>query len=100
MSGSEKDERKRLVREWKVREREEAEKLLPAHREVLVALFDALERAISKDGCDHSLRHTYAWAQAQGLDAELIANWTRQYGGYCDCEVLGNVRDSNPALSK
>lgn len=29
----------------------------------------------------------------QGLAPELVVPWLNEHGGYCVCEVLGNVRD-------
>jgi hypothetical protein len=93
-----KDEKRRLKRVWKAQERERAEKLLPAPKEVLLKLFDHLDEHLSRDGCDHTLKLTLAWAVTKGLDGDQIAAWTREYGGFCDREVLANVESTNPAF--
>jgi hypothetical protein len=30
----------------------------------------------------------------RGLEVERIVPWLREYGGYCDCEVIYNVDDT------
>jgi len=92
------DEKRELVRAWKAREHEAAVKALPAPKEILLKLLNHLDEELAHQSCDHTLRLTLAWATAQGLDGERIAAWTREYGGFCDCEVLANVESNNPAL--
>lgn len=93
-------ENKRLLAEWKAKQRKDAEAALPASREMLLALFDELDERLPVEGCDHSLRLTLAWADRVRVDAERLKHWLREYAGFCDCEVLANVQDSNPALSE
>jgi len=92
------DERRRLLKELKARDRELAEKELPVPKGLLLSLFDRLDRSLSVDPCDHSLRFTIAWCQDQHVDPDRISEWVKTHGGYCDCEVLANVPASNPAL--
>lgn len=91
-------EQRRKLKEWKAAQRAQAEADLPAPKETPLALFDELDKRLSAAPCDHSLRFTLAWADRVGIDPTVIANWTRDHGGYCDCEVLGNVPDTNPAF--
>ena len=92
------DEKRELKRALRARERETAEKALPAPKEMLLALLNHLDEKLAHEACDHTLRLTLAWAAAQGLDGERIASWTRENGGFCDCEVLANVASNNPAF--
>ena len=40
--------------------------------------------------CDHTLKHTVAWLQAnEGTQEEL--DYIQDQGGYCDCEVILNI---------
>lgn len=93
-----KDEKRELTRAWKAQERETAEKALPAPKEILLELFAHLDEKLAQEDCDHTLRLTLAWATGRGLDDERIAAWTRESGGFCDCEVLANVESNNPAF--
>ena len=43
------------------------------------------------EGCDHSLRHSFAWADMNGVHREVLKAWLHDNGGFCDCEVLYNV---------
>jgi hypothetical protein len=51
-----------------------------------------LEKRLAESPCDHTLRHTETWLQAEaakGVRETLEA--IRSRGGYCDCEALANV---------
>src|SRR5262245_1249694 len=91
-------EQRRKLNEWKAAQRDKAEGDLPASKEALLGLFDELDKRLSAAPCDHTLRFTLAWADRMGIDRGAVADWTREHGGYCDCEVLGNVADTNPAF--
>jgi hypothetical protein len=75
-----------------------AQKELPAPRQVLDVLFTWLEEKLSDTECDNTLRLTAEFAELNGLDDKRLCQWVKQYDGYCDCEVLWNVRDTNPVF--
>jgi hypothetical protein len=93
MTNSEHDRKKELKRQFKGRERADAEARLPLEKSDLADLFDHLDEQLSDDECDHTLRHTEAFLAKRVLNAALIVPWLRESGGYCDCEVLANVED-------
>jgi hypothetical protein len=97
MSRKNPDHRARLG-ELKAKERADAEAALPGPKSLLRELFHELDQRLSAGGCDHSLRHTMAWADKVGIDGDKLVGWARENGGHCDCEVLGNVPDSNAAF--
>jgi hypothetical protein len=82
----------------KEQERRRAEAELPASKDVLQSLFDWLDEKLEADSCDDTLRFTLEFAKANKVDETRLSDWTKQYGGYCDCEVLANVPDSNPVF--
>ena len=90
--------RKALLRAVKAEELLSAEKELPAPKLVLQSLFDWLDEKLGGAGCDDTLRLTLEFAQLHALDERRLRDWTEKYGGYCDCEVLGNVPDTNPVF--
>lgn len=53
-----------------------------------------LKKALRDEGCDAaSLRLSEAILRAMaGIDADRSLDFLRGRGGYCDCEVLANVR--------
>jgi hypothetical protein len=93
-------EQRRKLNDWKAAQRAKAEADLPASIETLLGLFDELDKRLSTAPCDHSLRFTLSWADKVGIDRSALVEWAREHGGYCDCEVLGNVPDTNPALQR
>jgi len=60
-------------------------------RSAAEALLDYLDHELPKQGCDHSLRLTNAWAVRAGVAAPALAMSLEQFGGLRDCEVLANV---------
>jgi len=52
-----------------------------------------LDVTISEVGipCDHTLSRTTEWAKRQCLDVDRVLASVREFGGFCDCEVLFNV---------
>jgi uncharacterized protein DUF2695 len=57
----------------------------------LKALLAYLDRALSIEPCDHTLRHSIAWAHEQGLDEKRFIEGLEAYGGFCDDEVILNL---------
>lgn len=96
-SESEKRRRKAVLHDLKAAERIKSEAALPAPKNQLEALFHWVEEHPG-GGCDHTHRHTVEFINASGLDEQQVIEWLRNHGGYCDCEVVMNVRDSCPAL--
>jgi hypothetical protein len=95
---AEHERRKALLRTTKTEELLHAEQELPAPKPVLESLFDWLDEKLGEADCDDTLRLTLEFAQSHALDEKRLRDWTEKYGGYCDCEVLGNVPDTNPVF--
>jgi len=98
MEKAERDRRKQLLRSVKTEELLRAEQELPASKSILESLFDWLDEKLSGTECDDTLRLTLEFAKLNGLDGQRLCAWTEKYGGYCDCEVLGNIPDTNPVF--
>lgn len=93
-------EQRRKLKAWKADERAKAEAALPAPKERLLGLFHELDERLSATPCDHSLRFTMAWAARVGAPQITLARWVQENGGYCDCEVLANIPDTNEAFRR
>ena len=98
MDKAERERRKQLLRIVKSEDLLQAERELPAPEQVLQSLFDWLDVKLGETGCDDTLRLTLEFVKSKGLDRERICAWAEKYGGYCDCEVLGNAPDTNPVF--
>ena len=81
-----------LKKAWKAQERQKLIDSIPMSHQDLRDLFDYLDRP-NPPPCDHTFRETLEFIKKRGLDAERIIPWLREYGGYCDCEVIFNVDD-------
>ena len=88
-----KDEKRRLLAEYKRREKEAFLSSLPMPPALFRELFDHLDEALSEQGCQDDLRLTTAFLEAQGCDTEAVLQWLTENGGGCDCEVLGNIEE-------
>jgi hypothetical protein len=88
---TDKDQKKKLKDAFKAKECQSLEASMPLSKSDLKALFDYLDETMSS--CDHSLTLTTDFLNAHSLNLEKIIPWLREHGGYCDCEVLGNVEE-------
>lgn len=86
-----KSDKKARVKQWREQERAGARAEFPLPVADLRRMFDMLDQALGQHPCDHSRRLTEAWLAAQGLDPVPVLEWLAKHGGYCDCEILGNV---------
>jgi Protein of unknown function (DUF2695) len=83
--------RKELLRAHKAATHESARKTLGLTESELTALRDTLDAAAEHLRCDHTVRITREWATSRGLDPNTVSAGVREFGGFCDCEVLANV---------
>ncbi|HEY2840769.1 MAG TPA: DUF2695 domain-containing protein [Pirellulales bacterium] len=81
-----------LLKAWKEQERQKLIDSIPMAHHDLRDLFDHLDRE-DAPSCDHTPRETIAFLQHRGLDVEPVLAWLREFGGYCDCEVIYNVEE-------
>jgi hypothetical protein len=97
-SKGEKRRRRAIVRGMREKEHAEAEARMPISKVDLRDLFELLDKTLFEERgeqiwchCDHTLRKTREFLRSRSLPEETIANWLKEYGGYCDCEVAANV---------
>jgi hypothetical protein len=77
---------------WRGRERQAAKAGFPLPDESLQSLFAHVERAVDRDGCDHTVRATDDWIAQHAVGRAPVIAWLQQHGGYCDCEVVANAK--------
>ena len=94
MSGqSEKDKRKVILRQLKAKEKENFNNSLPMDKKIFHELFDHLDENLGNE-CDHSLTMTTEFLKEKGIEnIGKVVEWLKDNGGYCDCEVLMNVKE-------
>ena len=94
MARLDKQQRKKLLREAKLKAMEDAAEALPLSNTQFKALFDMLDERLPIDGCDHTRRLTIAHIHSEGLPETETLEWLTENGGYCDCEVLANSEEA------
>src|SRR4051812_6027699 len=88
-----KDARKEALKKvWKQQEHEKLVASIPLPHPELQDLFNYLDRE-GAPRCDHTLRETVEFLRSRRLDEVRVVAWLREYGGYCDCEVIFNVEE-------
>jgi Protein of unknown function (DUF2695) len=87
-----KDRRKQLLREVKLRGKAAAHAALPLSNADLQALFDILDARLPIEGCDRSRRLTIEFLKHRSLPEGSVLEWLDSTGGFCDCEVVYNSR--------
>ena len=87
-----KSEKKRLQREYREKKKQAFYDSLPMSKELFSKLFDFLDEHMDDDvGCKHDLQLTSDFLNNNNIAIEPVLSFLREHGGYCDCEVLGNV---------
>lgn len=84
-----KEEKKALKKAY---EAQQNKKYILKKRDVK-SLFNYIDKHISEDGCDHTLKYTEKWLAKKFDDEEkraLVLKELEDDGGYCDCEVVMN----------
>jgi len=88
------DERKRALKQRaRNQERRTFLNAMPMTLRQASSLIAAIDARLASESCDHTHRMTIEWRRHQGLDANIITDWARNHGGYCDCEVAANLTD-------
>ena len=85
--------KKDLLRQFKAQELAEARRKMCLQPDQLRALHVYLDEQLNRFGiaCDKTLSRTRTWSEREGMDAENVLASVQEFGGFCDCEVLGNV---------
>ena len=88
------DRRKQIKKELREKAKLEFENSLPISRENFIQLFDFLDNKLGEHDCDDSLKLTTEFLKDNKIEnIDEIKFWLQENGGYCDCEVLGNVEE-------
>jgi len=89
-----KAEKKRLQREYREKQKQAFFESLPMSEELFRQLFDFLDEHMVEDGgCNHDMQLTSDFLSNNNVAIEPVLSFLREHGGYCDCEVLGNVEE-------
>lgn len=89
-----KEDKKRLLNEYKKRERESFEKSLPMSKNLFVDLFDYLDENLEENGCQHDFTLTLSFLEDNNCDVDTVIEWLLENGAGCDCEVLFNIEEN------
>ncbi len=88
-----KEEKKRLLKNWKDSEKQKFEDSLPMSREQFRELFDYLDEQLESNGCNRDFTWTTKFLNAHQIPPAPVIAFLKENGGYCDCEALMNVED-------
>jgi len=88
-----KNEKKKILRELKEKEKIKFEKSLPMPRNSFQKLFNFLDEQLSTNDCTNTSVLTVSFLKQNNIPVEPILTWLEEHGGYCDCEILGNVEE-------
>jgi hypothetical protein len=91
-----KQQRKAARKQWKDAERADLVTGMPLSPEHLHRLLDYLDANLK--ACDHTTKLTAIFLHVEQLEKDKVLSWLGEHGGYCDCEVLANLRDLDDSL--
>jgi len=87
------DEQKALLKDWKEKKKNKFKAKLPVSKSKLEKLFDFVATKLDENSCDDTLRFTLEFIQEKKMPETKAIHWLKENGGFCDCEVLANVKD-------
>ncbi|MCV7125949.1 DUF2695 domain-containing protein [Mycobacterium lacus] len=86
-------ERRRQLRDaYKNAESAARTSLIQVDQYQLQQLLDHVDERLGAEPCDHTTRHAEQWAESHRIDWSALAEGLREFGGYCDCEIVLNVQ--------
>lgn len=88
-----KEEKKRLLKNWKDSKKQKFEDSLPMSRKQFRELFDYLDEQLESNGCNRDFTWTTKFLNAHRIPSAPVIAFLKENGGYCDCEALMNVED-------
>ena len=88
-----KRQRKEMLGRIREEQRAKSRAALPLPDDQLQAMFDALDKELPTEGCNHTRRLTRRFLEQRGLPTEAVFSWLDANDGFCDCEVLANVEE-------
>lgn len=91
---NEKERRKQIMNDLKIKADQEFENSLTMSREMFKKLFDHLDILLHKKGCDKTNSLTKTFLSQYNIEkVPEVLEWLADHGGYCDCEILANVEE-------
>lgn len=87
------DSARREKKQLQTQQRASARAAFPLANANLEVMFDAVDDRLSLEPCDDTLRLTESWLASNGHAVAAVVDWLHDNGGYCNCEVVANVRD-------
>jgi hypothetical protein len=95
-----KQDKKALRNAFKDAELKAFRETLPMKEDDFLPLFDFLDGALSENECKNDFTLLESYCKQKKLDFPALAQWFRGQGGYCDCEIYGNVEEKFAYLTK
>ena len=91
---SEKERRKSILNNLRIKAKQEFEDSLPTSRDNFKKLFGFLDTELEKNECDDTNSLTKIFFNQIKVDnSDIILKWLADKGGHCDCEILANVEE-------
>jgi Protein of unknown function (DUF2695) len=91
---SEKERGKQIIYALKNLADQKFESSLPICRNNFKKMFDHLDRHLNEKGYGDITSLTKTFLLQSNIEkTEEILEWLAEYGGYCDCEILANVKE-------
>lgn len=91
---TDKARRKQIKDDLRKKAEEEFENNLPMTRAQFKGLFDYLDLALQKEACNDDYALTSWFLELIGVkNSDEVFDWLLDNGGYCDCEIVGNVEE-------
>ena len=93
-------DKKALKKAYKERELKAVKESLPMKAVDFFPLFDFLDNELSEKGCQHDFSLLESYCKQKGIDFSVLAEWFKEQGGFCDCEIIANAEEQFEYFTK
>ncbi len=89
-----KEEKKRMLKEYALKQQQIFYDSLPMAHEMFEELFDYLDLQSETKECQHNFDVTTEFLRKFNCNIAEVIQWLNKNGAGCDCEVLYNIEEN------
>lgn len=93
-------DKKAMKKAFKENELKKFRDSLPMKETAFLPLFDFLDIELDQTECAGDLSLLKKYCTMENIEFHPLKEWLKRYGGYCDCEILANVKEKFYYLEK
>lgn len=93
-------DKKAMKKAFKEKAMNDFKESLPIKDIEFLPLFEFLENELDENDCSGDFALLEKYCKEKKIDFSTLSAWLREHGGFCDCEILGNIEERFYYLTK